>query len=216
MKTWDSWCIDPYFLDLGISWRWVVSFTPWPLYPQGKSPSYLLGRKLGGPQNWSGWCGEEKFMTLPGLQPWPLSHSAHRQSLYWLRYPGSLEVDIAWRIPRDCSQNMKLITNSWKTIRKFLRLHHTTRWKTGCSYCKIFLFISVQPTWRTCFSATSKLCFPSQLQPLYLGIIHATKCHYRKQLIRKTVGMIDSWLHHEAAQMEIDNTCYNQELLGEV
>jgi hypothetical protein len=26
-------CIDPHFLYLGISWRWVVSFTPQPLYP---------------------------------------------------------------------------------------------------------------------------------------------------------------------------------------
>jgi len=24
--------------DLGTRWRWVVSFTPQPLYPQGKSP----------------------------------------------------------------------------------------------------------------------------------------------------------------------------------
>jgi hypothetical protein len=24
--------IDPRFLDLGTSWRWVVSFTPWPLF----------------------------------------------------------------------------------------------------------------------------------------------------------------------------------------
>jgi hypothetical protein len=33
-----SGCEDPHFLDLGISWRWVVSFTPQPLYPQGKIP----------------------------------------------------------------------------------------------------------------------------------------------------------------------------------
>jgi hypothetical protein len=28
--------MDPNFLDLGTSWRWVVSFTPPPLYPWGK------------------------------------------------------------------------------------------------------------------------------------------------------------------------------------
>jgi hypothetical protein len=38
------------FLDLGIRWRLVVSFTPWPLYPQGKSLLYPLDRRLGGPQ----------------------------------------------------------------------------------------------------------------------------------------------------------------------
>jgi hypothetical protein len=51
MKTYGgSVCIDPHFLDLGISWRWVVSFTPLPLYPRGKSPQHPLDRRLGGPQ----------------------------------------------------------------------------------------------------------------------------------------------------------------------
>jgi len=35
-------------LDLGNRWRWVVSSTPRPLYPQGKSPWYSLDRRLGG------------------------------------------------------------------------------------------------------------------------------------------------------------------------
>jgi hypothetical protein len=41
-------------------WRWVVSFTPLPLYSWGRSPWYPLDRRLGGPQNQSGRCGEEK------------------------------------------------------------------------------------------------------------------------------------------------------------
>jgi len=36
---------------LGTRWRWVVSFTPRPLYPQGKTPCYTLNRRLGGPQS---------------------------------------------------------------------------------------------------------------------------------------------------------------------
>jgi hypothetical protein len=38
--------IDPHFLDLGTSWRWVVSFTPRPLYPRGKNPRYPLDRRF--------------------------------------------------------------------------------------------------------------------------------------------------------------------------
>jgi hypothetical protein len=38
----------------------VVSFTPHPLYPQGKSPLYPLDRRLGGPQSRSRRGGEEK------------------------------------------------------------------------------------------------------------------------------------------------------------
>jgi hypothetical protein len=33
---------------------------------------------------------KRKFLTLPGLEPRPLGHVALRQSLYRLRYPGSL------------------------------------------------------------------------------------------------------------------------------
>jgi hypothetical protein len=61
MKTyWGSGGIAPRILDLGTRWRWVVSFTPQPLYPRGKSPWYPLDRRLGGPQSRSGRGGEEK------------------------------------------------------------------------------------------------------------------------------------------------------------
>jgi hypothetical protein len=35
--AWMSGCVEPHFLDLGINCRWVVSFTPRPLYPRGKN-----------------------------------------------------------------------------------------------------------------------------------------------------------------------------------
>jgi hypothetical protein len=48
----------------------MVSFTPWPLYPQGKSLLYLLDMRLGGPQSRYGRGGEEKStQPLPGLEP---------------------------------------------------------------------------------------------------------------------------------------------------
>jgi hypothetical protein len=42
----------------------VVSFTPRPLYPQGKSPWYTLDRRLGGLHSRSGVGGEEKNSQL--------------------------------------------------------------------------------------------------------------------------------------------------------
>jgi hypothetical protein len=39
-SVWGSECIDPHFLDLSTSWRWVVSFKPW-----GTSPWYPLDRR---------------------------------------------------------------------------------------------------------------------------------------------------------------------------
>jgi hypothetical protein len=51
-------------------WRWVVSFTLQPFYPQGKSTRYPLNRRLGGSQSQSGHGGEEKnSQPLPVLEP---------------------------------------------------------------------------------------------------------------------------------------------------
>jgi hypothetical protein len=36
MKTYGEWRYSSTFLDLDTRWRWVVSFTPLPLYPPGK------------------------------------------------------------------------------------------------------------------------------------------------------------------------------------
>jgi hypothetical protein len=43
----------PVILNLGTRYRWVVNFTPQPLFTR-KEPQYPLKRRLGGPQNWSG------------------------------------------------------------------------------------------------------------------------------------------------------------------
>jgi hypothetical protein len=66
---WESESIAPRILDLGSRWRWVVSFTPRPFYPQEKSPWYPLDRRLGGPQMRSGRGGEEKnSQALPRFE----------------------------------------------------------------------------------------------------------------------------------------------------
>jgi hypothetical protein len=58
-----SGCIDPRFLDLSTNWRWVVSFTPRPLYLR-----YPLARRLGGPLSRSGRRGEEKILDPTGTR----------------------------------------------------------------------------------------------------------------------------------------------------
>jgi hypothetical protein len=61
MKTyWGSEGIAPSILNLNTRWRWVVSFTPRPLYLRGKSTRYPLVRRLGGSQSRSGRGGEEE------------------------------------------------------------------------------------------------------------------------------------------------------------
>jgi hypothetical protein len=71
--------IPPHILDLDNGWIWAVSFTPRPLYPQGKSPGYPLDRRLGGPHSQSGRSDEEKnSQSLPGLELPIIQHVAQR------------------------------------------------------------------------------------------------------------------------------------------
>jgi hypothetical protein len=87
-------CIDPHFLDLGTSWRWVVSFTPRPLYPlERASGTHCIGGWVdprGGLDSMEKW----NFFTLPGFELRPLGRPARSQSLYRLRYPVSIVISI--------------------------------------------------------------------------------------------------------------------------
>jgi hypothetical protein len=66
--NWGSGGIAPR-IDFGTSWRWVVGFTPRPLYLQGKSPWYPLDRRLVGAHSRPGRGGEEKnSQPPPGIE----------------------------------------------------------------------------------------------------------------------------------------------------
>jgi hypothetical protein len=66
----------------------VVSFTPRPHYPRGKSSRYSLYRRVGGPQSRSGRRGEVKILAPPVLKLRLLRPPARSQRLYRLSYPG--------------------------------------------------------------------------------------------------------------------------------
>jgi hypothetical protein len=53
-----SGCVGPRFLDIGTSWRWVVSFKPQPLYPLQKT----LGTHCVG-----GWVGSRDAKSNPSV-----------------------------------------------------------------------------------------------------------------------------------------------------
>jgi hypothetical protein len=75
-----SLCIDPRNLDLGTSWRWVVSFTPRPFYPGTHCTGGWVGPR-------TGLDGVEKIkiFLIPGLELLPLGHSAHNQLVSQVR-----------------------------------------------------------------------------------------------------------------------------------
>jgi hypothetical protein len=62
-------CVDPRFLDLGTSLKWVVSFTPLPLYPRDESPRHPLDRMLGGPHSRYGRYGWVNILDPSVVEP---------------------------------------------------------------------------------------------------------------------------------------------------
>jgi hypothetical protein len=84
-SLWGNWCIDPRVLDLGISWRWDVSFTPRQPYPWECAPSTHWIEGWVDPR--SGLDGAEKWkiLTLPGLELRFFGRPGRRQSLYLYR-----------------------------------------------------------------------------------------------------------------------------------
>jgi hypothetical protein len=99
--------IYPRILDLGTSLEWAISFMRRLLYPRGKCPRYP-----------GGWVGpgtgldmkKRKILPLPRREHWPLGRPARSQSLYRLRYPGSLYVLMGFRI---CTLHLLLL---WRTF----------------------------------------------------------------------------------------------------
>jgi hypothetical protein len=60
--------MEPRFLDFDTSYKWLVSFTPRPLYPRGSSPLYSLDRRLGWFWNRSGRRGRNKIFSPTGIR----------------------------------------------------------------------------------------------------------------------------------------------------
>jgi hypothetical protein len=108
--------IAPRILDLGIRWRWVVSFTLRLLYPQGKSPWYPVDTRLCGSQSRSGHSGEEKnFQSPPGIEPWNPDRPARNPALYRLSCHGS----------KYCSGTIKYLLHITKRV--ILHLNRLTK-----------------------------------------------------------------------------------------
>jgi hypothetical protein len=159
MKTyWGNGCIAPCILDLGTRWRWVVSFTPRPLYPKKKSPWYPLDRRLGGPQSRSGRGGEEKnSQTPPGIEPPNSDRSARSQARYRLSYHGIFELGnspppqyTSHSLPLTRSTEMGMFSDSFLTYWMTpFQLHRLFSVKSKKVKAVPLLQLSTRPSRRT-------------------------------------------------------------------
>jgi hypothetical protein len=85
----------------------VVSFTPRALYPQGKSPWYPVGRRLGGPQSRSGRAGEDKNSHSQQIKLKYLLFSNNEILLILFPFLGKNTVA---RLVPDALKNLAVIT----------------------------------------------------------------------------------------------------------
>jgi hypothetical protein len=128
-------------------------------------------------------------------------------------------------------------TNSWMTTKIFEDYLIKLDRKLGAKSRKIMHFIDqyaahllTTMSVRNINAYFSKLTVPGSYRLQILGIIHAFKCHYKKQLIWKTSHDRGRLLQHathvkldvlsamliQSRSLETDNTHYNQEMLCEV
>jgi hypothetical protein len=117
MKTWGAGGITPYIFSLSTRWKWVVSFTPRPLYPQGKSPWYPLDRRLGGPQIQSGCCGGEEMSCLGSKRiPWFSSRwPSHYRDLSWLHTSMYVNIKLCRGVKLLASVDISTRDTKWAT-----------------------------------------------------------------------------------------------------
>jgi hypothetical protein len=66
--VWESECVDPCFLGLSTSWKWVISFMPRPLYPGERAlGTHWMGGWVG-PRAGLDDMGKWKFLTILGVE----------------------------------------------------------------------------------------------------------------------------------------------------
>jgi hypothetical protein len=110
-------------LNLGIRWRWVISFTPLSRYLKEKNPRYQFYRRLDEPQSRFKYYGEEKnLLSLPGIE------------LRFLGRPYCSLVAIPTNTNLHTKSHLKYCNGFYQRIaRQRLRKHVPTRNNGNCA-----------------------------------------------------------------------------------
>jgi hypothetical protein len=127
MKKWR------YFSTICTIYRWVVGFTPWLLYPLGKSPLVSTGweAEWAPEPAWMLWKTEKTLSPLE-VEPQLLGCPSCSPSLYQLRHPGSIQ----WRYMQEFTLSVKdMFSHSLSSFTEC----------RGVKECSCFTLTSYQP-----------------------------------------------------------------------
>jgi hypothetical protein len=115
------------FHDLGTRWGWMVSVTPRPPLPPGKT-RYPLYRRLGGRQGRSGRVCEN--LAPIGIRS--TERPAHCKSLYRLSYPGTpLSRGVSINAPNCWPGFLLLLYQQWQALLALTCCENRTTTVTG-------------------------------------------------------------------------------------
>jgi hypothetical protein len=128
-----EWMYRSCLLDLGISWRWVVSFPPRLPYPREGVPRTHRTGGWVGPRASLDDVENRTFFTLLGLELRPLVRPVRSQSLYQQHYPGYWKIQFKFW---TAQQGLKQPVEVRDTI-----LH--VRFKTGWHWNNPFPFLKI-------------------------------------------------------------------------
>jgi hypothetical protein len=120
--------IVPLILNHGTKCIWVISFTPWLLYPHRKTCWYPLHRRFGGPQRWFG-CSEEQInlLTLLGIKPQFHGCTACNQLIHYILW---YEVNGSRKVHNEELHNLwRLPSFAWKILREENTWEFWHRWE---------------------------------------------------------------------------------------
>jgi hypothetical protein len=120
-----EWMYRSIIPDLSTNWRWVISFTPLPLYPRERpSSTHWIGGWVS-PKTGLDDVERRKIMLLARLELRPLGHPARSPSLYRLHYPGSL-VTIYIILITVLSLRYKLVVCTCTGVEGYTHTHTNT------------------------------------------------------------------------------------------
>jgi len=127
--NWVNEGIIPIILNFGTSWMWVVSVTPWPLYPLGIESLAHIEQELWWAKYRYGLFGtKQNLLTLPALEPlWIIPYPGHYTNydtphavheymyIYTTWFTLHFRV-VCWHLSYKCQNNTWLLSQRKLTI----------------------------------------------------------------------------------------------------
>jgi hypothetical protein len=129
---WRGW-VDPRFLYLGTSWRWVSASRPGRFTPGERAPDTHYTDVGWTPEPVWTMKRNKYYFNLLGLELQPLGRLPHGQSLYRLRYPSFNQDSIPALVRRAWEEPQRIDVASARTRSRHLPVASLDHYESAMS-----------------------------------------------------------------------------------